>query len=302
MQLARHSEAAPTDWVRAGLIVVFAVVSLRYAVPPLIVGLPYGWDAVGYAKAARALLEGGNPWAMTDFPVAFAGPPPSLIPFLPFAWMPDVFVGWSWFALGIVSAVYIVRRLELPWYFLLFPPLVSGVCAGSLVVPTMALMVAGGPLLEGASSAVRGYAIVPLLILGRWRAIGVAILAVLVTAPFLAWPAFFAARESVTQYLAANAENLSATAVPVLIPVAVVALGLLGRERTAWLAVPALWPFTQPFYAVIALPVLARMPLVALSLAIPVPGLIVAGLVAQWVWLRLRVPGNVLAASPPVSR
>lgn len=47
------------------------------------------------------------------------------------------------------------------------------------------------------------------------------------------------------------------------------------------MVVPTLWPETQLYYAVIALPVLARMPFVTLSLSIPIPGLIVAGLLAQ---------------------
>jgi hypothetical protein len=52
--------------------------------------------------------------------------------------------------------------------------------------------------------------------------------------------------------------------------------------------VSALWPYTQTYYAVLVLPVIAEVPFVALALAIDLPGIIVAGLVAQVIAERLR--------------
>lgn len=284
---------------RVILIVAFAAMSLRYVLPPLLVGLPYGWDAVGYTKAARALISGGNPWSLSDVPVAFAGPPPSLLPFLPFAWMPDWAVGLSWTLICLASALYIVRRLELPWWWLLFPPLVHGITAGSGSVPALALMLAGHPLLDAVAAAARIYVGLPLLLLGRWRSLVATAVLIAVTAPFLAWPTFMELRAPVQAALEAQSTNLTAFAVPFLIPVAVLGLILLGRERAAWLSVAALWPWTQHFYASIAMPALAASPFVALSLAFEVPGLVAVGLAAQVISERGR---SWLAALPPQRR
>ena len=77
------------------------------------------------------------------------------------------------------------------------------------------------------------------------------------------------------------------------LPTVVAGLVLLGRERAAWLVVPALWPDSQPTYAVIALPVLVRLPIVALSLAIPIPGLVAFGLLGEAL-LERRGRGRLL--------
>ncbi|TMB72077.1 MAG: hypothetical protein E6J52_12930 [Chloroflexi bacterium] len=79
----------------------------------------------------------------------------------------------------------------------------------------------------------------------------------------------------------------SAAAIPLLIPIAVACLLLLGRRRAAWLIVPALWPYSQTYYAVLALPIIAEAPLVAVALAIDWPAIVVAGLIAQVIAERL---------------
>jgi hypothetical protein len=74
----------------------------------------------------------------------------------------------------------------------------------------------------------------------------------------------------------------SLSAAPLLIPVAVAFLVLLGRRRAAWLLVPVLWPDALLHYNSIALPILAETPLVAIALALPwSPVLVVAGLGGQ---------------------
>jgi hypothetical protein len=50
----------------------------------------------------------------------------------------------------------------------------------------------------------------------------------------------------------------------------IAALALLRSRDAAWLAVPALWPFTQLHYSVLALPVAARSPLTAFLLCFAV--------------------------------
>ena len=253
---------------------------------PFLAGLPPGWDAIAYTAAARALVSGGDPWHVAALGITYAGPPPGLLPYLPFVWLSDVLVAASWVLIAAGSAVYTVRRLGLPWWWLLFPPITLGVAAGSTVMPMVALLVRGGVVSQGLAVLVRLQAAVPLVILGRWRPLVIAAVGLLVTAPFLAWPAFVAERGHIANVLHAQAGGLSAWSVPWTIPIALVALALLGRERAAWLLVPALWPDTQLYYAVLALPVIAGMPIVAAATALPIPGLIVAGLAAQAVWER----------------
>jgi hypothetical protein len=272
-------------WLRAVLVSVFVLVSLRLVLPPLIVGLPFGWDAVVYAEAARAVLSGGDPWSSQGYAITFAAPPPSLVPFLPFAWMPDALVSVVWIGLNAASAVYVIRKLGLPWYYLAFPPIVLSTIAGSTALPVTALMVAG---LGALGIFGRLYAALPYLIRGEWRPLLIGGVLIALTLPL--WPSYLASDASET--LAAQSEGLSALSVPWTVPFAVLGLVLLGRERAAWLIVPALWPDTQLYYAVIALPVLARMRLVALSLAIPIPGLVVVGMLAQWAVTRARGPGG----------
>ena len=62
---------------------------------------------------------------------------------------------------------------------------------------------------------------------------------------------------------------MSALAIPVLIPVAVVALVLMGRRAAAWWVVPVLWPSTQWYYTSLAMP--ATTLLAGFVVAVPVP-------------------------------
>jgi hypothetical protein len=289
------------DWRRLQsylLIAWFTFQSTGLLVGPILGGLPFGWDAVVYTSAARALVEGGDSWRAMGYAIPFAAPPPSLIPFLPFVWLPDPVVSVAWIGIDLTSAVYAIRRLRMPLWWLLFPPLALGIAAGSGAVFALALLVRGGVVADGIAVLTRIYVGLPLAVLGRWRSVAVSIGALALTAPFLAWPTFLAEREHVSTILGANA-GTSATAVPWMVPVAILCLVLLGRRRAGWLLIPALWPLTQPYYAVMALPVLAELPLVAVALAIPIPGLVVAGMAGHVTIerIRLRSPAPVISAT-----
>jgi hypothetical protein len=263
------------------LIVAFSALS-SLEVLASFVNWSLGWDGIIYTWAARALLAGGDPWGPAGGSALFAGPPPSLLPHLPFVWLPDPIVAVAWPVVALASGVYVLRKLGLPLWWLTFPPVVLAILSGSTALPVTALIVRGGALAEGAAVALRPYAAVPLAILGRWRAFVAAIGIVVVTAPFLDWPGFTAALDTLGAVL--DDQTLggrSAAAVPWLIPIAVACLFMLGRHRAAWLIVPALWPYTQTYYAVLAMPVVAQVPLVALALAVDLPGFVVAGLLAQ---------------------
>lgn len=273
---------------RPVLIAVFTVVTVGLAIPPLLVGLPFGWDAVVYTEAARAWLEGANPWTSQGYAIGYAAPPPSFLPYVPFAPLPDPVVSAAWIAIALGCAVYCLRRLELPAWWLLFPPVSLGIMTGSSALLVTALLVRAGVIAEGLAVLVRIYAALPLVLLGHWRSLLVAG-GLLLLSLALPWSLFLEQRDRV-EALFGQVSNLSAVAFPWLSPFAILGLVLLGRQRAAWLIVPALWPSTQLYYAVIALPVISAAPFVALAIAIPVPGLIVVGMLAQAFWERLVLP------------
>lgn len=270
--------------------------TLALAIPPIVVGLPFGWDAVVYTEAARQWLAGGDPWA--PGPITYAAPPTSFLPYLPFVWLPDPLVSWAWLGICTASALYTFRKVGLPLWWLLFPPISLGIMAGSSALPVVALLVRGGVLADGAAVLMRAYAAVPLLVLGRWRSLIVAAGMLALTLPM--WPAWWEARD--VWRAAITAQAGMSTPLWVL-PLAVLGLGLLGRQRGGWLIVPALWPDSQLYYGVLALPVLATMPIVALSMTLPVPGLLAVGMVVQGVILagRGRTMGDTPRSGSPAS-
>jgi len=83
-----------------------------------------GTDANLYRFAASAYLAGDDPWnrAGGDWAVfQFAGLPPTILAFVPFAFLPEPIVMTLWVALSLAAAILIVRALRLPVYWLLFP-------------------------------------------------------------------------------------------------------------------------------------------------------------------------------------
>jgi len=236
------------------------------------------------------LLDGGDPWAVGIPGGTYAAPPPSLLPFLPFAYLPEIATQLIWVALNVLAALYLIRRLRLKPWWLLFPPLVLAVVGGGSALPLVALLVRGGAAAEAGAVLGRVYSAVPLLLLGRWRSLLLAAVVVVVTAPFLGWDRYLGDFSRIMATLRdQSGGGNSALAVPVLIPVAIVGLFLLGRRKAAWLAVPALWPNAQEYYAVIALPVAASVPFASLAMATPLtPGIIAVGVFVQGVWDRWR--------------
>lgn len=267
---------------RALLVLEFAIISGWYIV--IAVFWERGADARIYYRAAEAGLAGGNPWGAGYNGVLFAGPPPTLLPIAPFTLLPeDAFVA---FMIGgsVVAAVLALRKLRLPAYWLLFPPIVEGVTVGNPNVFVIALLVLGGSSGVVVATFAKVYAVVPMLLLGRWKAVAWTTAALLLTAPLLPWGMFLGSASEVTGTLAAQSEGgKSAWAFLPLVPLVGLCLVLLGRERAAWLAVPALWPATQVHYAVLALPVL-RNPAVAAIAALPVPFAIPLVVVLWGVW------------------
>lgn len=276
-------------WIgRYWLAVWFAVISvMRLSV--LVTG-EAGFDARLYLAATRAWLAGSDPWITLEGQ-RFAAPPPTLIPLAPFAVLPEQVGIALLIALAVAGAVATVRLLHLPWWWILFPPFVDAAWNGNpqnLLVPL--ILVGAGPV----AVFLKIYAVVPLALTLRWRALLVTAAALLVTWPFLPWSSYVAQFADLSAALATQSDGgLSATALPWLIPVAVIALVFAGRERAAWLAVPALWPATQWYYSTLAVP--AATPIAGAILAIPVPGMAVLATIAVAVQRRNTSTSRLVA-------
>lgn len=264
-----------TTW---GLPIWFAGFSLS-AVALTVNGGNLGGDARLYALAARAWLAGGDPWHAgiqwgllgQHWTVYYASLPPTLLFFAPFAYLPAWLVAASWIALDSVAMVLVLRALRLPWWWLLWPPFVSGAAVGNPEPLVLGLLVLAGGRLAALSPLVKIYAVIPLIGEQRWRLLIASGALLAVTAVLLPWARFADDRSWFAQvYAAQSGAGDSATAVPTLVPLALVALAVMGWRRAGWLAVPTLWPGTHGHYATTALP--AMTPLIALVSLVPVPG------------------------------
>lgn len=276
-------------FARYWLAVWFASITL-VRVSVLATGQP-GFDGRLYLRATSAWLDGQDPWILIATQ-RFAAPPPTLIPLAPIALLPEDLGVALLLLAAVAGAIATVRLLHLPWWWLLFPPLVDGAWNANpqtLLVPL--ILVGAGPV----AAFLKVYAIVPMALTLRWRALLVTAALLLLTAPLLPWASYIRQFGDLSQVLATQSDGgLSATAVPLLIPVAVIALAFSGRERTAWLAVPVLWPSTQWYYSTLAMPALTSV--AAAFMAIPVPGIaVVAAVVAVAVERRRTSSAGLVA-------
>jgi hypothetical protein len=211
------------------------------------------------------------------------------VPLAPIAALPEEIGVAVLVILAVGGVIATIRILHLPWWWILFPPFLDGAWNGNpqtLLVPL--ILVGAGPL----AAFLKLYALVPLLLTLRWRAVLLTGAGLVLTAPWLPWPAYAASFGELSTVLLTQSDGgLSATVVPWLLPVAVLALVFAGRERAAWLAVPVAWPATQWYYSTLAVPALT--PIAAAIMAVPIPGAVVAAAVAVAVqrrntsWARL---------------
>lgn len=260
------------------LIAVFALAGAREVIYPIIEPGILGSHGAIYAAAARAWLTGGDPWSVGPPAAIFAGPPTMLLPFVPLAFLPWDVVRFLSVGIAALLAVWVIRRLGLPGYWIGYPPILGSVILGHPELLVLALLVLGGPL-SGLAAVVKPYAAFPLLAERRWRAFGVAAAVVVATAIVLPWGRFLAEGSEISATLARQAHGDSVFGNWPLVAVAIVALAGLGLRRGLWLAVPVLWPYAQPGYKAISVPAMSR--LLAIAWAIPVPGATVAGLVLE---------------------
>jgi hypothetical protein len=238
---------------------------------------PIGLDARIYYRGVQAWLNGANPW---DAGVSvgggiyhYAGSPVTTVLLAPAGLLSeDVFTG-LWLVLSWVAAIWVLRRVHLPLWWLLFPPISEALFSANPQLIVLALILADRSWLAAIGTALKVYAFIPLAGEGRWRAIGVAILvnaSTILIAPGL-WARYIDEFGTISNRLEFESiKGFSAFYYPGLLVVTAIAIGLLvlrDRRAAGWLAVPALWPASQLHYSTMALPVMS--PFLAFFLAIP---------------------------------
>jgi hypothetical protein len=292
-------------WLLATWFIVLSAMRLLVIAP----GGP-GFDGRLYRAATVEWLAGGDPWLVSQGGVYFGAPPPSLLPMIPFALLPEAVGVGLLLALGVIASVWAIRRLRLPPWWLAFPPLVDGLWNANPHVLVMPLIVAG---LAPLAIVVKLYGAVIPVVRTELRVLAVTVVILLLTAPFLPWATFIRDLPLITtQFQLTSGGGLSVWSFdPPILVIALAASALaflvvigIDRDRAAWLAMPVFWPYTQWYYSSIAIPGVAGPGpwlVGAAILAVPLQGGPVLALIACAVGLLLttRRTRASLVSDPP---
>jgi hypothetical protein len=211
-----------------------------------------------------------------------------LVAYIPSAYLPDTFVAVGWIGIDLCLAAVVLRRLQLPPWWLAFPPLFIAIFLGSIEIPMTAILVLGGRW-SGLAALLKPYALLPLIAEQRWRPIAVCGAVWAVSLIVLPWGTLFGdlglVRAAFERQWDPNDANAFGNSI--LPIVTVLALLSLGVRRALWLSAPVLWPLGHRHYAAMTLPVIP--PATALFWALPVPGALVAGILAGAVVERFEL-------------
>jgi hypothetical protein len=269
----------------------------------LIYPIGLGSHANIYTDAAAAWLAGHDPWTVGPPAAIFAGPPPMLLPFIPFVPLPVDVTRIVWFLMDFAAAIWVLRRLGMPAYWIAFPPLFTAIILGHVEVMVLLAIVIGGAF-SGLAAVVKPYAALPLLAERRWTALAVAVAVVGVSAFVLPWRQFLQEFPAISANLARQDVGDSVFGQPLMMVIAALALLSLGVRQALWLCVPLLWPHAQSIYKTMTIPVLC--PVVAIFWALPIPGATLIGVVALAVLMHVqrirRLPHWLQVGIEPVAR
>jgi hypothetical protein len=222
-----------------------------------------GGDGQLYIAAASRWLAGGDPWKLCG-PAGrfcFVGLPPTVALAVPFALLP----GWLATPLLLtacaVASVYVVRRLRLPIWVLLSPPIMIGAGIANPHILVFAALISGRPLLAAIGAAEKIYTVPAMLAEQNWRAISLTAV-VFVGSVVILWPLWAtylpeAGQVSANLVRDTNGGGFSAYARPSFLPTlaALLVLAAFDWRAAGWIAVPALFPGTQIYVATFLLPV-----------------------------------------------
>jgi hypothetical protein len=258
----------------------FAVWSLSTCFWPIFRG-GFGTDAEIYYRAAAAWLSGGSPWNASSTwggdTYHFYALPPTVLLMAPFTIIPEAIFVPGFVALQAVAAIWVLRRLRLPLWWLLFPPISVGVVVGNPSLMVMALLLAPNVVAKAFAPLVKVYAALPLVGEREFRAFGIAVFLGVATIglTYGLWLDFFhelGAREA--RLMAESGGGFSAQVLPVVVPlmgIILIALAIYDFRAAGWLAPIAIWPASQLHWSTLAMPVMT--PMLAAMLAMDVPGM-----------------------------
>ena len=283
---------------RVGLLAWFVVIDLLWIAKPDVLGI----DARLYQRATSAWLAGDDPWSVAELGFPYAAGPHTLLLYAPTSVLPLNLSVALWLTIGAAVSVWVVRRLGLPLWWVLFPPLAHAIWNGNPQTVMLALLVLATPLAGGLAAIVKLYALLPLAFHPRRLIVAIGVLGI--TLVVLPWQLYVEHGLGIGTHVA-TAWNGSAWRVPILMPVTLLALWILRRTGGEWFSVPAVWPATQFYYVSTALPALVGRPALAALLALPVPLMtpaVVIGL-AAWTLRRpsARIPDGAGRATRPVA-
>jgi hypothetical protein len=244
--------------------------SWRAAYPPFVQSDKFGLDARIYLGGAQTWLSGGDPWTSVvwfndagTYGFHFAAPPPAVLLYVPFAWMPErLFANLAVLA-SFAAGLFLLRAVRLPAWWIVFPPLLLGILSANPVVIGLACIVSGVRWLAPVGFGAKVYLAAGLVAERRWKdlAFVVAIVAALVLLLMPLWIQYVSDYPSISATIAAeSAGGFSATrAMPLFAATAVcvAALAVVDWRAACWLAVPALSPFAEFHSSIFALPVMA---------------------------------------------
>jgi len=251
---------------RWGLLLTFILVTAERTLGAFRLGT-FGIDLRVYRAAAEVALQGGDPWSASVGGIPFAAPPPTVLAYLPAALLPESVAIVLYGGVMLAAAVIALRAVRVPLWWLLFPPISDSLIVLNPDVVVIALLVAL-PRFASLAVVLKVYAAVPLALAGRWRALGGGLLLCLLSAPW--WSDFLAAGPAIeASFVRYTFGGTSAWGTWLMVPT-ILALAILRHRGAEWLAVPALWPYTQLHYSALALPVAARNFGVAFLLSFPV--------------------------------
>ena len=246
-------------------------------------GLDFSWfgrDFRIYRNAALELLAGRDPfgafapWNGVDW--HFAAPPIAAQAFVPFALVPE-WLGLAVFAtLSATVLCFALRRLGLPLWWILFPPVVEGLTAMNPQILVVGLLVIGTSWPSVVAAWLKVYALIPMVARRQFKAVAIVAASMVVSVAISPgpWSEYIARYGEISGRLMSESQGgVSATLFlnPQVLPlgeglvivgiVAVLVLLVAVRDvRSAgWLAVPLLWPAAEYHYATFALPIARRI-------------------------------------------
>jgi hypothetical protein len=197
----------------------------------------------------------------------YASGPHTLLFYAPTSSLPLPVATALWFLIGAAATAWVVRRLGLPLWWALFPPLFHAAWNGNPQTIMLALLVLGTSTAGALAAMLKLYALLPLAF--RPRQLVVAVAALAVTTLLLPWQTYLESGLGVGTHIAL-AWNGSAWRFPILLPPTLIALWILRRRGGEWFAVPAVFPATQFYYVSTALPAIANRRVIAAVFATPI--------------------------------